>query len=194
MKFDRYTLILLACFSLNTFAAGNPQITGTVVGVADGDTLSVLDSSKREYRVRLAEIDAPESSGQAFGNQAKHALSWLCYRKLAEITVHTKDRYGRNVGVVTCDGVNANAKMVESGLAWSIPNTPRRTRRYSGLSSRHASQNVGFGAMRTLFPRGRGERAAEFGCCAANFRRNTCRPTNALPSRRVSTNPAHTSC
>ena len=118
MKFDRYTLILLACFSLNTFAAGNPQITGTVVGVADGDTLSVLDSSKREYRVRLAEIDAPESSGQAFGNQAKHALSWMCYRKLAEITVHTKDRYGRNVGVVTCDGVNANAKMVESGLAW----------------------------------------------------------------------------
>ncbi len=118
MEFDRYTLILLACFSLNTFAAGNPQITGTVVGVADGDTLSVLDSSKREYRVRLAEIDAPESSGQAFGNQAKHALSRLCYRKLAEITVHTKDRYGRNVGVVTCDGVNANAKMVESGLAW----------------------------------------------------------------------------
>lgn len=118
LKFDRHTLILLAGFSLNTFAAGNPQITGTVVGVADGDTLTVLDSRKREYRVRLAEIDAPESSGQAFGNRAKQALSGLCYRKLAQVTVHTTDRYGRNVGVVTCDGVNANAKMVETGLAW----------------------------------------------------------------------------
>ena len=118
LKIDRYILILLTFFSLNAFANGNPQITGTVVGVADGDTLTVLDSSKREHRVRLAEIDAPESSGQAFGNRAKQALSRLCYRKLAKVIVHTKDRYGRNVGAVTCDGVNANEKMVESGLAW----------------------------------------------------------------------------
>lgn len=43
---------------------------------------------------------------------------WLIIRKLAKVIVHIKDRYGRNVGAVTCDGVNANEKMVESGLAW----------------------------------------------------------------------------
>lgn len=77
------------------------EIAGTVVGVADGDTLTVLDSSKREHRVRLAEIDAPESSGQAFGNRAKQALSGLCYRKTAQVTVLTKDRYGRPSSTVT---------------------------------------------------------------------------------------------
>ncbi|MDQ3185476.1 MAG: thermonuclease family protein, partial [Pseudomonadota bacterium] len=70
--------------------------TGTVVGIADGDTLAVLTNDQREVKIRLAEIDAPEKR-QAFGTRSKQSLSDLCFGKEAEITAHVKDRYKRTV-------------------------------------------------------------------------------------------------
>lgn len=107
----------LACFSLNALSS-DAQIAGTVVRIADGDTLSILDSARREHRVRLAEIDAPELSGQAFGARAKQMLSDLCFQRTANVDIRTTDRYGRLVGTVRCDGVDANAAMVKNGMAW----------------------------------------------------------------------------
>ena len=52
---------------------------GRVVGVSDGDTLTVLMSG-RQVKIRLAEIDAPEKS-QAFGQRAKQSLSDLVFSK-----------------------------------------------------------------------------------------------------------------
>lgn len=48
-------------------------ITGKVVGIADGDTLTVLDGSKTQHKIRLTGIDCPETS-QAYGKKAKQAL------------------------------------------------------------------------------------------------------------------------
>ena len=50
----------------------------------DGDTLTVLTASKRQHKIRLAEIDAPEK--QAFGTKSKQSLSELCFGKEAEIS------------------------------------------------------------------------------------------------------------
>lgn len=89
-----------------------------VVSVADGDTLTVADSLQQQTRVRLAYIDAPEKS-QAFGQQAKKKLISLCAQSQnVHVEQVDKDQYGRVVGVVQCDGVNANAEMVKAGLAW----------------------------------------------------------------------------
>src|SRR6266853_1580342 len=45
-------------------------ITGRVVALADGDTITILDSANTQHRVRLAGIDAPETH-QAFGYQSR---------------------------------------------------------------------------------------------------------------------------
>jgi len=92
-------------------------LSGRVVGIADGDTLTILGVSKVQHKIRLAAIDAPEKS-QAFGNKSKQALSDLCFDKHASIKVVDTDRYGRTVGEVTCAGNNANEAMVRSGMAW----------------------------------------------------------------------------
>jgi len=88
-----------------------------VIGVADGDTLTVLHDG-RSLRIRLGNIDAPEKK-QAFGERSKQSLSELCYRREAEYTIQTIDRYGRSVALVKCDGVDVNRAQVERGMAWT---------------------------------------------------------------------------
>ena len=92
-----------------------------VVAIADGDTLTVRCGDPGAYeqvKIRLAEIDAPEKK-QPFGQRSKQHLSDLCFQQQATITPRTKDRYGRTVARVQCQGEDANASMVRSGMAWA---------------------------------------------------------------------------
>lgn len=97
--------------------AAADTISGRVVAIADGDTLTVLEG-QRQVKVRLADIDAPESK-QAFGTRSRQSLAEICFEKQAvvEIVVN-KDRYGRPVGRVSCAGVDANAEQIRRGMAW----------------------------------------------------------------------------
>lgn len=94
--------------------------TGTVIGIADGDTLTVLTNYQQEVKIRLAEIDAPEK-GQAFGTRSKQSLSDLCFGKHAEVIPPVKDRYKRTVARIKCSGVDANSEQVKLGMAWVYP-------------------------------------------------------------------------
>lgn len=98
-------------------AATTETIIGKVVGVHDGDTLTLLDDSKTQMKIRLAEIDAPESH-QPYGSRAKQELSRLAFGRPAVVQVQDIDRYGRTVGRVTVAGVDVNAEMVRQGAAW----------------------------------------------------------------------------
>lgn len=91
-------------------------LTGRVVGISDGDTLTVL-IDRQQMRVRLVEIDAPEK-GQAFGNRSKQSLSDMCFGRDAQIEERGRDRYGRALGRVYCDGIDANAEQIRQGMAW----------------------------------------------------------------------------
>lgn len=95
--------------------AGN--ITGRVVGVADGDTLTVLDSNKGLSKIRLHQIDAPEKK-QDFGQRSKQSLSDLVYGKQVRVEVFDTDRYQRKVGKVWVNGTDANLEQVKRGMAW----------------------------------------------------------------------------
>ena len=50
------------------------MLEARVVGVTDGDTVTVLDSQQGPVQVRLAGIDAPEKD-QPFGSRSKQSLS-----------------------------------------------------------------------------------------------------------------------
>jgi endonuclease YncB( thermonuclease family) len=105
-------LALTAC--IGAYAS---TIVGRVVGVADGDTVTVLDSERVQHKVRLAGIDAPERS-QAFGNRSKESLSELVFSKTVTVETDKLDRYGRAVGKVLVGGRDVNLIQVERGFGW----------------------------------------------------------------------------
>ena len=107
---------ILRVASLLALICALPAHALEVIGVADGDTLTVLDGGK-PVKVRLANIDAPERR-QPFGERAKLSLSQLCYRQDARLEVTGTDRYGRSIARVSCAGIDANRAQVERGLAW----------------------------------------------------------------------------
>lgn len=100
-----------------TAAHAAPPFTGKVVGIADGDTLTVL-ADNTPHKIRLAEIDAPEKM-QAYGERAKQSLAELCFDQQAEVSTGKTDRYGRTVARVSCRGIDASAHQVLMGLAWA---------------------------------------------------------------------------
>ncbi len=110
-------LISIIAFISVSVAAHSAELIGRVVGVSDGDTITVLDSSKTQHKVRLAGIDAPESK-QAFGQASKKHLSDLVYDRDVTLTCGKTDKYNREVCVVMVDGHDANLAQVAAGMAW----------------------------------------------------------------------------
>jgi len=92
-------------------------IVGWVVGIADGDTITVLDDTRTQHKIRLAGIDAPEKK-QPFGNRSKESLSDLVFSKTVTVDTDKRDKYGREVGKVLVDGIDANLEQVKRGMAW----------------------------------------------------------------------------
>lgn len=94
-----------------------PPFAGKVIGIADGDTLTVL-ADNAAHKVRLAEIDAPEKK-QAFGFRAQESLAALCFNQRVQVSHGKTDRYGRTVARVRCQGLDASLHQVQQGLAWA---------------------------------------------------------------------------
>lgn len=114
--------LLLPCLAVVLLSAAvacaAPAFDGRVVGVADGDTITVLKDGHEQVKIRLSGIDAPERH-QAFGQRAKEKTSELCFRKVVLVTPVTRDRYGRLVAEVRLpDGTSLNERLVREGYAW----------------------------------------------------------------------------
>ncbi|WP_443023326.1 thermonuclease family protein [Sphingobacterium sp.] len=104
--------IISILWFLIPFICISQTIKGEVVRISDGDTITVLDSSKRQIRIRLYGIDCPEN-GQDFGNVRKKYTSELCFTKIVPVNVKDKDQYGRIVGIVwTDDSININLALL----------------------------------------------------------------------------------
>jgi endonuclease YncB( thermonuclease family) len=92
-------------------------LSGRVVGVSDGDTLTILTDNRKQVKVRIAGIDAPEKA-QAFGNVSKQNLSSLVFNRRVTVEGVKRDRYGRTVSKVLIDGHDAGLEQIRAGLAW----------------------------------------------------------------------------
>lgn len=104
------------------------EFEGRVVGVADGDTVTVLEAGRIQHKVRLAGIDAPEKR-QPFGQRSKQRLSDVVFGRPVRIEWSKEDRYGRKVGKVwvadpgcrspDCPKtLDANLAQITAGMAW----------------------------------------------------------------------------
>lgn len=141
--------ILLILFVIAAaVSVSGAEIIGRVVGVADGDTITVLDEmDKGRFRVRLYGIDAPEKK-QAFGNKSKQYLSSLVYSKRVSVRFSTVDRYGRIVGRVYVSGKDISLVMLSAGYAWHYVQYDKSPE-YAAAENKARSAGVGLWSDRS---------------------------------------------
>jgi len=128
-------------------SAAAEVLVGRVVAISDGDTLTVLDADKRLHRVRLAGIDAPEKK-QAYGEGSKQHLARLAYGKDVAVEWDKTDRYGRVLGKVVIDALDANLAQVRAGYAWHYKRYEHEQnaedrRRYAASAAAARSERLG---------------------------------------------------
>ena len=110
-------LVILWLTLLISLKASADAITGRVVKVADGDTITILTQQKNQVKIRLNGIDTPERK-QPYSNKAQQFTSSLVAGKDVSVEIYDTDRYGRMVGVVYADSTNVNQEIVRAGFAW----------------------------------------------------------------------------
>jgi len=136
-------------------SSGEPHsLLVSVIGIADGDTITVLDSNQLQHRVRLSGIDAPEKQ-QAFADRSRQALSSRVHGKSVRVEWSKEDKYGRWVAKVllpppascqaACVDTDVNLELIRAGLAWHYkeyereqPRSDRQTYAQAELVAREA--------------------------------------------------------
>ena len=126
------------------------ELYGRVVDVPDGDSIVVLDERRRQHRVRLAGIDAPEK-GQRFSNRSRDHLNTLLRRQHVLVVWHKRDSYERLLGVVYLEGRDVNLEQVQAGYAWwyrgyAAEQSYEMRRRYEHAESEARRERRGFWA------------------------------------------------
>ena len=114
-------------------------LSGQVVKISDGDTITILTQEKQQVKVRLYGIDAPEKK-QPYGQKSKQFLSNLIAGRSVEIQEKGKDRYKRVLGIVYLDGRDINEQMVLNGYAWAYV---KYSKIYASQELKARSQNLG---------------------------------------------------
>jgi len=139
MKRTFLSLFLL----FGTFISIAQQIvSGKVVKVADGDTITILTADFTQIKVRLHGIDCPERN-QDFGNKAKQFTTVQCIGKVVIVKVTDTDRYGRSIGVVALpNGTTLNKELLKAGLAWHYKHYDQ-SKEYSDLETLARNQKIG---------------------------------------------------
>ena len=140
MRFNSLTAALLFAFGISACSAAPSSSAGPkpsvapksfearVIGIADGDTITVLNSDKVPQKIRLSGIDAPEK-GQAFGDRSKQNLSRWVHDQSVRIEWTKVDQYGRLVAKVLvappgcpakpCPATfDVNLEQISAGFAW----------------------------------------------------------------------------
>lgn len=106
--------ILALCM---VFQVQADTLLGKVIRVGDGDTITILDDTNTQHKIRMLGIDAPEKR-QSFGNTSKQGLAEQVAGQSVAVEWFKSDRYGRKLGKVLLGGLDCNLEQVRRGLAW----------------------------------------------------------------------------
>ena len=147
----RSFLFIVLCLATSVQAV---ELRGKVVGVSDGDTVTVLDAERQQHKVRLAGIDAPEKA-QAFGQASKTSLSDQIFGREVVVTWDKRDRYGRIIGKISVDFRDVCLEQVRRGMAWHykqylLDQAPDDRRTYS--EAEVAARAAGVGLWHDVAP------------------------------------------
>ena len=116
---NRIVLIIIVFLSLSNCLYS--QLKGRIIGVSDGDSVSLLDEKNVVFKIRLNGIDAPEKK-QDFGNASKNFIGDLIYDKFVWVRTNGLDRYGRTIGTIYLNenmiGKSVNEMSLENGMSW----------------------------------------------------------------------------
>ncbi len=153
MRIDQFLASLVLLISCTINAA---TLQGKVVGVADGDTITVLDATNTQHKIRLQGLDAPEKA-QPFGQKSKQSLHQLVHSKHVIVEFQKKDKYGRTVGKVLFNGTDICLEQIKLGMAWHYkqyeseqPKEDREIYAQAELSAR--TQAIGLWKDKNLTP------------------------------------------
>lgn len=154
----RITFLSVLLYASHVMA--DPHLIGKVVGVSDGDTVTILDANNNQHNIRMFAIDAPETScyfktpsprdelciekSQPFGKASKKNLSRLIFGKTVTVVQGQGKSYGRIVGTIFLGNQDINLQQVRDGYAWHYTyfarNQDKQTRRVYEESQRLAKQ------------------------------------------------------
>jgi endonuclease YncB( thermonuclease family) len=134
-------------FSLWSLIAWADILEGRVVGVADGDTIALLDGNRQQHRTRLAGIDAPETA-QPYAQRSKQHLAELAFGKDAKADCYKVDPYDRDVCTVYVNEKDIGLAQLDAGLAWwfreyAHEQPPKDRIDYQAAEDRAAADRVG---------------------------------------------------
>lgn len=107
-------LLFLSC--LPVWAAAD-SLSGRVIRVADGDTITIQAPDGQQHKIRLNGIDSPEI-GQDFGQASKRHLTKRILDREVTVSWRKIDRYGRLVAKVTIGELDVNLEQLRAGMAW----------------------------------------------------------------------------
>jgi len=191
------TLVALAAVALCGLPAAAQTVRATVLSIGDGDTLRVREGS-RTLNVRLACIDAPETSQAPHGASARAQLQALApVGSAVELRIKATDRYGRSVAELSRGGRNLNQALVASGAAfvyWQyIQGCDRQT--YSRLETEARFKRLGVwgvsgGVQRPWDYRSR-QRKPSSSSAAPSGRRYTCKQIGSYAQAQVLLRQGH---
>jgi endonuclease YncB( thermonuclease family) len=139
---------ILAVVLLAALAAARAEtLTGKVVRITDGDTITVLDEQNAQHKIRIAGIDAPERK-QAYYEASRQNLARLAFGRVVTVQWRKKDRYRRVVGNLFVDGQDVGLSQVREGYAWwyreySRDQSPRDRARYEAAELQARSNRRG---------------------------------------------------
>jgi micrococcal nuclease len=135
-KIKIFSFILLVCLLSCNFTnqqTENADDYFIVTNVTDGDTFRARKGNKKEIKVRLIGIDAPESRASErkevgyYGKEAKDYLTRLLLNQSVrlEYDLDPKDQYGRTLAYVYLkDGTFVNAELMKNGYAMILTIPP----------------------------------------------------------------------
>ena len=112
LKVLNFFILIYILNILNVYA-----LEGSIIKVTDGDTIVFKDNNNEVLKVRLTQIDAPESK-QKFGLESTKSLKDLCLNQNGRLEISGIDKYERTLAIVYCNDINANIHQLKNGLAW----------------------------------------------------------------------------
>lgn len=162
MKLLKSLAIALTCLAAASAFSKQFELAAKIVHVDDGDTVIALTADKTQMKVRLANIDAPESShtnkekgriGQPYNNNSTKFLAGMVKGKDVDLRCFDEDRYGRSVCEIFVGGKSANQAMVRQGWAWAnVSNRGRYLRDKSLIDTERQARSEAIGLWAAANP------------------------------------------